>query len=84
MSETITIVNGATEVVTVGGGGAVQNVTVAASPAVTVTLATSQPVYLSSLVDTAVTSVVDGDLLRYQNNKWRNTSEKSITDGGNF
>ena len=39
---------------------------------------------LSQLTDTAISSVAEGDVLRYSSNKWRNYPDTSITDGGNF
>jgi len=34
--------------------------------------------------DVALTSVADGDVLRYSNSRWRNYPERDITDGGHF
>ena len=40
---------------------------------------------LESVTDVAISSVADGDVLRYQTNKWRNFKEIDLTiDGGNF
>ena len=39
---------------------------------------------LEQLQDVLMSSVADGDVLRYSNTRWRNTPETSITDGGNF
>jgi hypothetical protein len=39
---------------------------------------------LSQLTDTQITSVAEGDVLRYSSSKWRNYPDTSITDGGNF
>lgn len=41
---------------------------------------------LDDLVDVNLTSVADGDLLRFssQASKWVNANQKLITDGGNF
>jgi hypothetical protein len=39
---------------------------------------------LSQLTDTAISSVTDGDVLRYSSSKWRNYPDTSITDGGNW
>lgn len=40
---------------------------------------------LSSAGDVALTSVQDGDLLRFSNAKWRNSPESVLpVDGGNF
>lgn len=77
MSE-ITIVNGATQSVTVGGN-TIQNVTVAAAPGVQVTAG-------FSVGELGVSNPADGDVLRYSGStqKWQNSPEKLITDGGNF
>lgn len=39
---------------------------------------------LNTLSDVVLSNVQDGDVLRYENNKWRNYNETQITDGGNF
>jgi hypothetical protein len=40
---------------------------------------------LSGVTDVALSDVADGDVLRYQSNKWRNFKETDLTlDGGNF
>jgi hypothetical protein len=39
---------------------------------------------LSQLTDTQISSVTDGDVLRYSSSKWRNYPDTSITDGGNW
>jgi hypothetical protein len=40
---------------------------------------------LTQLTDTAISSVADGDVLRYSSSKWRNYAESNITfDAGNF
>lgn len=39
---------------------------------------------LSALTDVAISSVTDGDLLRYATGKWRNSPESNLTDGGNY
>ena len=40
---------------------------------------------LSGVTDVALSGVADGDVLRYQSNKWRNFKETDLTlDGGNF
>lgn len=40
---------------------------------------------LSDVADVQLSGVADGDVLRYQANKWRNFKETDLTiDGGNF
>jgi hypothetical protein len=39
---------------------------------------------LTQLTDTAISSVAEGDVLRYSSSKWRNYPDASITDGGNW
>jgi hypothetical protein len=39
---------------------------------------------LTQLTDTAISSVAEGDVLRYSSSKWRNYPDTSITDGGNW
>jgi hypothetical protein len=39
---------------------------------------------LGSLVNVDLSSVAEGDLLKYSSDKWRNVSQTIITDGGNF
>jgi len=39
---------------------------------------------LSQLTDTQISSVAEGDVLRYSSSKWRNYPDTSITDGGNW
>jgi hypothetical protein len=34
--------------------------------------------------DVALTSVTDGDVLRWSNSRWRNYHETQLTDGGHF
>ena len=38
---------------------------------------------LGDLIDVNVSSVQDGDLLRYDANKWHNVNQTILTDGGN-
>ena len=77
MSE-ITIVSGATQSVTVGGN-TIQTVTVSAVPSVQVTAGFEAGAL-------GVSNPADGDVLRYSGSaqKWQNSPEKLITDGGNF
>lgn len=85
MSETVTVVNGPTQAVTVGGGSTVQNVSVSPAPSLQVVVGQVQQQSLASMVDVAVTTPANGDVLRYQNNKWRNYPETDIViDGQNF
>jgi hypothetical protein len=44
----------------------------------------NSPGALDNLTNVTIIDPQTGDVLRYENNKWRNTSEKVITDGGNF
>ena len=39
---------------------------------------------LGDLVDVTLSSVRDGDILRYDANKWHNVNQTQICDGGNF
>ena len=39
---------------------------------------------LEQLQDVLMSSVADGDVLRYSSSKWRNFPDANITDGGNF
>jgi len=39
---------------------------------------------LGDLVDVNLSSVQDGDVLRYGATKWHNVNEIQLTDGGNF
>jgi len=40
---------------------------------------------LTGVTDVALSGVADGDVLRYESNKWRNFKETDLTlDGGNF
>lgn len=39
---------------------------------------------LSSASDVSLTSVADGDLLRYSTGRWRNFPQNQLLDGGNF
>ena len=39
---------------------------------------------LTQLTDTAISSVAEGDVLRYSSSKWRNYPDTSIVDGGNW
>lgn len=39
---------------------------------------------LSNLQDVAVSSVQQGDVLRYASDKWRNYPDAGLVDGGNF
>ena len=85
MSETVTVVNGATQAVTVGGGGTVQNVSVSPAPSLQVVVGQVQQQSLASMVDVAMTTPVNGDVLRYQSSRWRNYPESDIViDGQNF
>ena len=85
MSGTVTVVNGPTQAVTVGGGSTAQNVSVSATPAVQVVVGQVQQQSLGSMVDVALTNPSNGDVLRYQSNRWRNHPESDlILDGQNF
>jgi protein-disulfide isomerase len=85
MSDTITIVNGPTQAVTVGGGSTVQNVSVAPAPSLQVVVGQVQQQSLASMNDVVLTTPANGDVLRYQSNKWRNYPEADIViDGQNF
>jgi hypothetical protein len=85
VSEAVTVVNGPTQSVTVGGGGTVQNVSVSPAQTLQVVVNQSQQQSLASMVDVALTTPNNGDLLRYSSNKWRNTPEGDlILDGQNF
>lgn len=39
---------------------------------------------LSSASDVVLSSVAEGDVLRYSSSKWRNYSETNLVDGGNW
>ena len=39
---------------------------------------------LSAASDVQIVSAQNGDVLRYESNKWKNVSEFQLTDGGNF
>lgn len=39
---------------------------------------------LETASDVALSSVAEGDVLRYSTSKWRNYADKNLTDGGNF
>lgn len=39
---------------------------------------------LGGLADVNLTAVQDGDLLRYDANRWHNVNQTQCTDGGNF
>lgn len=39
---------------------------------------------MNNISDVAITNVQNGDVLRYENRKWRNYNETNLTDGGNF
>jgi hypothetical protein len=39
---------------------------------------------LSALTDVVVSGIATGDVLRYNDGKWRNYGEENLTDGGNF
>jgi hypothetical protein len=85
MSGTVTVVNGPTQAVTVGGGSTAQNVSVLAASAVQVVVGQVQQQSLASMNDVVLTTPIDGDVLRYQSNKWRNHPESDlILDGQNF
>jgi hypothetical protein len=39
---------------------------------------------ISGASDVQLSSVADGDVLRYSSSKWRNYADNQLTDGGNF
>lgn len=39
---------------------------------------------LSQALDVQLSSVTDGDVLRYSSSKWRNYAETGLVDGGNW
>jgi hypothetical protein len=39
---------------------------------------------IASASDVALSSLTDGDVLRYSSSKWRNYADANLTDGGNF
>lgn len=39
---------------------------------------------LNNISDVSLSNVQDGDVLRYENSRWRNYNEQQLTDGGNF
>ena len=39
---------------------------------------------LNGLTDVTITSVANGNILRYNGSQWVNYSEDNLTDGGNF
>lgn len=39
---------------------------------------------LGDLLDVQISSVAAGDVLRFSSNKWRNSPESNLTDGGNY
>ena len=39
---------------------------------------------LDQLSNVQIVSVQNGDVLRYDSNKWKNVNETNLTDGGNF
>jgi hypothetical protein len=85
MSGTVTVVNGPTQAVAVGTGSTVQNVSVSPAPSLQVVIGQVQQQSLASMVDVVLTTPANGDVLRYQNNRWRNFPESDIViDGQNF
>jgi hypothetical protein len=44
----------------------------------------AQPASLLELTDVLLSGLSPGDVLRYENNRWRNYNETQLTDGGNF
>jgi hypothetical protein len=44
----------------------------------------AQPASLLELTDVLLSGLSPGDVLRYDNNRWRNYNETQLTDGGNF
>jgi len=85
MSGTVTVVNGPTQAVTVGAGSTIQNVSVSPAPSLQVVIGQVQQQSLASMVDVVLTTPANGDVLRYQNNRWRNFPESDIViDGQNF
>jgi hypothetical protein len=42
------------------------------------------PTSLLELTDVLLSDLSPGDVLRYENNRWRNYNETQLTDGGNF
>jgi hypothetical protein len=44
----------------------------------------AQPASLLELTDVLISGLSPGDVLRYDNNRWRNYNETQLTDGGNF
>jgi hypothetical protein len=85
MSETVTVINGPTQAVTVGGGSTVQNVSVSPASSLQVVIGQVQQQSLSSMIDVAIATPSSGDVLRYSSSKWRNYPEGDIViDGQNF
>ena len=39
---------------------------------------------LTDLSDISLSSLADGDVLRYSSSRWRNYPDKNLTDGGHF
>ena len=39
---------------------------------------------LSGAADVSMQNILDGDVLRFENTRWRNYREENLTDGGNF
>lgn len=48
------------------------------------TQVSSAPTNLGQLTDVQLGALAPGDILRYENNRWRNYNETQLTDGGNF
>lgn len=85
MSGTVTVVNGPTQTVTVGGGNTVQNVSVSPAPSLQVVVGQVQQQSIASMNDVAIAAPANGDVLRYQGGKWRNFPESNIViDAENF
>jgi hypothetical protein len=44
----------------------------------------AQQTSLLELTDVLISGLSAGDVLRYENDRWRNYNETQLTDGGNF
>lgn len=84
MSVTVTTT---TAPVQVSASGTQVSAAIAAIPVSTVTTGGVGPQGLTNLsdaLDVEITSLSAGDLLRFDNARWRNYPETSLLDGGNF
>lgn len=73
--------------ITVAVNGSTVSAAVASSPIQTTASGGVGPQGITTLAgatDVQLSSVAEGDVLRYSASKWRNYAEDQLTDGGNF